>query len=132
MYRYARKAGVYYKNYSKTKLEIVRFHELAVIKGEYSQESIKEAEDPLYFLCLYDSLATFQIYDALQKIKCPALIMAGEYDKVADIQSLEKYAQSINNSLFHIFKESGHHPFQEEKKNFLFTIKQFVERKIYE
>lgn len=132
MYRYARKAGLYYKNYSKTKMEIARNNDLAVRCGEYSSDTIKEAEDPLYFLCLYDSLATFQIYDVLQKIKCPTLVVAGEYDKVADVGSLKKYADSIGGSEFVVFSQSGHHPFQEEKESFVATIKQFVEKIRYE
>jgi proline iminopeptidase len=122
----AREAGLYYKDYAKTKKEIASYLEQAVISGEYTKEEIKESDDALRMAMDYHSLDTAEIYSILPEIKASTLVIAGAYDKIVDTDSLEKYQRAIPNAKLVIFENSGHHPFQEEPDKFYSVINDFI------
>lgn len=122
----AREAGLYYKDYPKTKKEIADYLKKAVEEGEYSEKEIEESEDALYLPMEYDSLDTVEIYSALAQVKAPTLIIAGMFDKVVSVESLKKYQLAISGAKLIVFEDSGHHPFQEEPDKFYQTFDGFM------
>lgn len=125
-FRFAREAKAHYKNYDVTKKEIIKYLEQCVVHGEYTNDTVTESEEALLSLCKYDSLASFEIYHALEDIQAPTLCIAGAHDKANDQECVRTYASLIKNSSFKLFTNSGHHPFQEEKEEFLQTLRDFL------
>lgn len=125
-FRLAREAKLHYKNYDVTKNKIHQYLDQCVDRGEYTENSVQESEEILFNLCKYDSLASFEIYHALEDIQAPTLCIAGAHDRANDIECVKTYANLISSSTFKLFLNSGHHPFQEEKTDFLDTIRHFL------
>ncbi len=126
LYRFARNAGLYYKDYAKTKEEVGVYLKKAVDSGEYCPESVEESEDALFAPCKYHSLATYELFGVLEDIKCPTLVISGAYDKVIDTNSAQKFCSLVKNSQLVVFEESGHHPFQEEPLKFQNVVSEFI------
>lgn len=126
LYRFARNAGLYYKDYAKTKEEVGKYLKQAIDSGEYCPESIEESEDALFMPCKYHSLATYELFGVLEDIKCPTLVISGAYDKVIDTDTARRFCSVVKNSKLVIFEESGHHPFQEEPLKFQNVVSEFI------
>lgn len=128
--RLAREAGLYYKDFAKTKAEIGELLAAAVRRGEYTEDEVTEAEDALRFAMDYHSLDTADIMATLPQIKCPTLVIAGVHDKVVDVAHLQRYQRAIPGAELVLFERSGHHPFQEEPERFDDVVTAFIQQRV--
>jgi non-heme chloroperoxidase len=67
-----------------------------------------------------------KLYDDLQKIFVPTLIIHGIHDRVIPFAQAQELNQKIRNSLLVPFQFSGHGPFWEERDKFNQLLTQFI------
>jgi non-heme chloroperoxidase len=72
------------------------------------------------------SLRDEKLYDDLQKIVVPTLIIHGIHDKVIPFAQAQELNQKIRNSQLVPFQYSGHGPFWEERDKFNQLLRQFI------
>lgn len=65
------------------------------------------------------------MYDDLQKIKSPSLVIHGDADGMP-LSASERFAKSLGNGMLVRFEKSGHFPFIEEPERFAETVDGFM------
>lgn len=96
---------------------------------KYSLEKISK---PVYYtmngpneFSIIGNIRYWDVSDKLQKINVPFLILTGKYDEVSPKVARDMH-KLIKNSKIHIFKNSSHLPFWEEKENFKAVVERFL------
>lgn len=69
----------------------------------------------------------YNLYGNLKNIKCPTLIIHGEYD-VIPTSAIEKMNSEINGCETHIIKNCGHFVHIERQKEYFDLIEKFLEK----
>jgi proline iminopeptidase len=70
-------------------------------------------------------LFAYEFYPLLKNIRCPTLLVHGDYDAIP-LQIPQKILTEIPNSKLVVIKEAGHFPFIEKNKEFIGQINQFL------
>lgn len=73
-------------------------------------------------------LADFNIYDDLNKINCPVLIIHGDYDPIP-VESVERMKENIKTAELRIIKNTGHFVHLENPDIYFGLIREFLDRK---
>lgn len=71
-------------------------------------------------------LGNFNLYEDMKKIKCPLLIIHGDYDPIPT-ESVEKMKEYAKQAELHIIKNCGHFVFIEKEKEYFDLIKEFLQ-----
>ncbi len=75
------------------------------------------------------TMKDFDLRSDLDKIRVPALILAGRADQIATVRQAAEIQELIPKAKLHIFDESGHYPFVEENASFTKTVETFIVNK---
>ncbi len=73
-------------------------------------------------------MLNYNLFEELKNIKCPTLIIHGEYD-VIPTEAIERMGQEINNSELHIVEKSGHFVHIEKPEFYFTTIRNFLKNR---
>ena len=65
------------------------------------------------FLVNANAILGFDVYDRLDRITCPTLIIAGEEDKIVGVQASKEMHERISGSKLYIYPGLGHAAFEE-------------------
>ena len=68
------------------------------------------------FIIQANSCLTHNVYDDLDKIKCPTLIIGGKQDSIVGVNSSKEIAERISNSELYLYEGYGHAVYEEAKK----------------
>ena len=79
----------------------------------------------LAFLFRDTTLTNYDILTQLNVIKCPTLIISGDFD-IMPQRSNEQIHKAIKNSKLVILKNCGHFPFVEDKKEYFKVLENFL------
>jgi proline iminopeptidase len=82
-----------------------------------------EKRKALFFLSR--EMSDYNFYNDLKLVKCPVLIIHGEYDAIP-IDVSHNIQRLVNNSKLVLIKDAGHFPFVEQKKKFISVIDDFL------
>ena len=74
----------------------------------------------------YIELPTFDIREAIAKIKIPTIVFCGRFDSQCPIVYSEEIHQLVPNSKFYVFEESNHTPYLEEYEKFNEMVKYYI------
>jgi proline iminopeptidase len=69
----------------------------------------------------------WDVFDRLNEIKVPTLVMGGRYDEIR-LDHLTEMHTAIAGSELVIFEDSGHTPFHDERALFMRTVNDFLDR----
>jgi proline iminopeptidase len=69
----------------------------------------------------------WDIFDRLNEIRVPALVMGGRYDEIR-VDHLSDIHEAIVDSELVIFENSGHTPFHDERDLFMRAVNDFLDR----
>lgn len=72
-------------------------------------------------------LLNFDLYNEMKAIRCPMLIIHGEYDVVPN-ESIEKMKLAVPAAELHIIKDCGHFVHVEKERDYFTLIKEFLKR----
>ena len=75
---------------------------------------ISRPKDPERFIALCRSVTTVDIYDRLDEIKCPVLVIGGRLDNVTTPEASEEIAEKLGCELY-MYENYGHSLFDEAK-----------------
>ncbi len=67
------------------------------------------------FIIQAKSCLAHNVYDDLDKIKCPTLIIGGKQDSIVGVNSSKEIADRISNSELYLYEEYGHAVYEEAK-----------------
>jgi len=81
--------------------------------------------DTVYNLLWEDRLKDFNIYDQLAAVRCPTLIIHGDFDPVP-LEYARKIHETIENSRLVILKNSGHFSYIETPTKFYSAVTDFL------
>jgi 2-succinyl-6-hydroxy-2,4-cyclohexadiene-1-carboxylate synthase len=73
-------------------------------------------------------MMSYNLYDKIKAIKCPVLIIHGDYD-VIPTEAIERIGKEIENVEVHIVKNCGHFVHIEKPEFYFNTIQEFIESK---
>jgi L-proline amide hydrolase len=73
------------------------------------------------------TLKDWQVKDRLDEIRAPTLVVCGRYDETTPAL-LETLADGISGAESHVFEESSHMPFWEEREAFMSVVGDFLAR----
>jgi pimeloyl-ACP methyl ester carboxylesterase len=79
------------------------------------------------FIIQANSCLTHNVYDDLDKIKCPTLIIGGKQDSIVGVNSSKEIADRISNSELYLYEEYGHAVY-EEAKDFNEKVLRYLKR----
>lgn len=74
-------------------------------------------------------MLSYNLYEKLKKIKCPTLIIHGEYD-IIPTEAIERMGLEIINSELHIVEKSGHFVHIEKPEFYFAAIRNFLKKSI--
>ena len=94
--------------------------------GEMSQVVYETMNGPSEFT-VTGRIRDWDIFDRLEEITVPALVMGGRYDEIREDQLLDIHAGIAGSELV-IFEHSGHTPFHDERELFMSTVNEFLDR----
>ena len=91
-------------------------------------ESGKGASDQDFrnFIISIDAIENFDVYDELNKIKCPVLVLGADEDKVISVQDSIDMAEKLNCE-YYIYEGYGHGVF-DEAPDYRSRTKEFIDR----
>ena len=75
----------------------------------------------------HNFLYNYSLYSKLEKIKCPILIIHGDYDVVPN-ESIVKMAECNKKTELHIIKDCGHFVHSEKEKEYFDLIRTFLKK----
>jgi pimeloyl-ACP methyl ester carboxylesterase len=96
------------KSYSEKHLQKLRFFYPVLCK-------FSKPKDYSRFLIQANACIRHNAYDALEKIKCPTLVIGGGSDRVVGADAAAETAARISGSKLFIYKDLGHMAFEEAK-----------------
>lgn len=67
------------------------------------------------FIIQANSCLTHNVYDDLDKIKCPTLIIGGKQDSIVGVNSAKEIADRVSNSELYLYEDYGHAVYEEAK-----------------
>ena len=74
----------------------------------------------------YIELPTFDIREAIARIRVPTIVFCGRYDSQCPIVYSEEIHQLVPNSKFYVFEESNHTPYLEGNEKFNEMVKDYI------
>ena len=99
-----------------------------------SKETIESIERPMAEVSertwrgILECLVTFNRRDDLERVTQPCCLIAGGYDANASARTMERMAERLPNSDFHLIKRTGHMIHQEAPMEVNSIISNFVQR----
>ena len=75
---------------------------------------LQKPKDPQRFILLARSCLTCNVYEELDKIQCPTMVIGGEQDKIVGASASKELAQKLGCKL-HMYKDLGHAVYEEAK-----------------
>ena len=123
---------------SEFKEAIAAFSKEFVYRGEPDYEWMKAGagmKNPEVYQTMWGpseftvlgNLKTFDCTSQLKEIDCPTLYTCGRFDE-ATPETTEYYSSVTPNSEFHVFENSAHMPYMEEREEFLRVIGGFLRK----
>ena len=76
---------------------------------------VSKPKDYKRFIIQANSCLTHNVYDDLDKIKCPTLIIGGKQDSIVGVNSAKEIADRISNSELYLYEDYGHAVYEEAK-----------------
>ncbi len=73
-----------------------------------------------------NELAAYDFYPDLKKIKCPTLILHGDYDAIP-LELPQKIHRTITTSKLVVIQDAGHFPFIERNQDFVTKVRHFLQ-----
>lgn len=78
------------------------------------------------FFIQADACLKFDLYNELDKIKCPTFVVGGDNDQIAGPHSAEELADKIEGSSLFIYKGMGHALYDEAAEDFFARVLEFL------
>lgn len=88
---------------------------------------VSKPKDYKRFIIQANSCLTHNVYDDLDKIKCPTLIIGGKQDSIVGVNSSKEIADRISNSELFLYEDYGHAVY-EEAKDFNERVLKYLKR----
>lgn len=85
-------------------------------------------KNPKRFLIMADSCITHELYERLEEIKAPTLVIGGEKDLTVGGEASKEIAARIKNSKLYMYEEYGHGLYS-QAKDFNHRVYHFLNRK---
>jgi pimeloyl-ACP methyl ester carboxylesterase len=79
------------------------------------------------FLIMAEAGMAHDVYEELEKIKCPTLVLGGRQDKIVGGEASEELAEHIPDCELYMYEDYGHGLY-EEAKDFIHRVAEFCKR----
>ena len=94
----------------------------------YRQQMVHTPEVNHYMSA--NALSEFDLEDSLRTIAQPVLVLSGRFERTCPLEAAEFMADRIPNASLHIFKDSAHVSYVEERDTYLRVVRAFLRRHV--